>query len=128
MDKIDIKELLKNTFGDKFHFHPKFYEEFAELTKKSGVEQKIVRLFVRRLSAISQLKDIDCGLSWLEHLKMYDNMYSLHVDTNEKNYRLLFSQNSKGKYFLHMFYEKSGKKNTSYAKHVPIAIQRREDN
>ena len=80
------------------------------------------------MSAIIELGDIDYGTKWLEHLKEYDNMYSLHVDTNNKNYRLLFSKKSKKKYFLHMFFEKSGKEATSYDKHVPIAIDRRDNN
>lgn len=128
MDKIDIKDLLQKTFGDRFEFHPKFYEEFSELVAKSGQAKKIISVFIGKLYAIIELGDIDYGTKWLEHLKEYDNMYSLHVDTNNKNYRLLFSKKSKKKYFLHMFFEKSGKEATSYDKHVPIAIERRDNN
>lgn len=127
MDIINIKELLENQFGDAFQFHPKFYEEFSELVKNSGEEEKITSLFIKRLFAIIELGDIDYGVKWLEHLKEYKNMYSLHVDTSNKNFRLLFSKKSKKKYFLHMFYERSGKEASSYAKHVPIAIERRDN-
>lgn len=61
------------------------------------------------------------------HIKNYGNMYSLHLDADSKNYRLLFSKSQEGKYFLRMFYEKSGKTATSYAKNVPIAISRRDE-
>lgn len=127
MDKIDIKDMLEKTVGDKFDFHPEFYEDFAELVEKSGQEEKVAKVFIRKLLAIIELGDIDCGINWLEKLKEYDNMYSLHVNTNNHNYRLLFSKQSNKKYFLHMFFEKSGKGATSYDKHVPIAIQRRND-
>ena len=128
MDKISIKELLESLFGEKFRFHPEFIEEYDRLVKESGEEEKINNLLVRRLSAIIELGNRDYGLKWLEHLKDYGNMYSLHVDTNTQNYRLLFSKSSNKKYFLHMFYERSGKKKSSYESHVPIAISRRDNN
>ena len=128
MDKISIKELLESTFGDMFLFHPEFLIEYDELIKESGEVGKINKLLVRRLYAIIELGDPDDGLPWLEHLKAYDNMYSLHINTNTQNYRLLFSKSSNKKYFLHMFYERSGKKKSSYESHVPIAISRRDNN
>lgn len=126
MDRIDIKELLQKTFGDRFEFHPEFYKEFTELISKSGQEKKIIKAFISKLLAIIELGDKDYGPPWIEHLKKYGNMYSLHINTNDKNYRLLFSKKSKKKFFLHMFYEKSGKGATSYDKHVPIALERRD--
>lgn len=128
MDTISLKELLEKTFKDTFEFHPKFYEEFCELVKNSGEEKRIIKLLIEKLFAIIELKGIDFGTKWLEQLKGYDNMYSLHINTNSTNYRLLFSKRSEHKYFLHMFYEKSGKYATSYDKHVSIAINRRDNN
>ncbi len=128
MDKINIKELLESFFGNMFLFHPEFLVEYGELIKKSGEEKKITNLLVKRLLAIKELGHPDDGLPWLEHLKSYDNMYSLHINTNTQNYRLLFSKSSNKKYFLHMFYERSGKKKSSYESHVPIAISRRDNN
>lgn len=128
MDNIDIKTLLEKMFVNTFEFHPKFYDDFVELVTKSGQEKKIIKILINKLSAIIELGDRDYGTKWLEHLKEYGNMYSLHIDTNNKNYRLLFSRKSNKKYFLHMFFEKSGKGDTSYAKHVPIAMERRDDN
>ena len=125
-DSTDIKTMLEYRFGNTFEFHPAFYEEYVDLVGKSGSEEKLKQQFVNRLEASIALGDIDYGPKWLEHLKKYGNMYSLHLDADSKNYRLLFSRNKKGKYFLRMFYEKSGKKATGYAKNVEIAISRRD--
>ena len=125
-NSTDIKTMLEHRFGNTFEFHPAFCEEFVDLITKSGSEDKLVKQFIDRLEAIIALGNIDYGPKWLEHLKKYGNMYSLHLDADSKNYRLLFSRNKKGKFFLRMFYEKSGKKATSYAKNVPIAISRRD--
>ena len=125
-NSTDIKTMLEHRFGNVFEFHPAFCEEFVDLITKSGSEDKLVKQFIDRLEAIIALGNIDYGPKWLEHLKKYGNMYSLHLDADSKNYRLLFSRNKKGKLFLRMFYEKSGKKATSYAKNVPIAISRRD--
>ena len=127
MDTIELKDMIEKAFGNTFDFHPAFFEEFVELTGKSGSQRKLIKQFVERLHAIIALGNIECGLKWLEKLKKYDNMYSLHLDADSKNYRLLFSKNNNGKYFLRMFYEKSGKAATSYAPNVAIAISRRDD-
>ena len=124
---IIIKEILNKNLGDVFEFHPDFFYEFEELVAKSGQEEKISKLFLQKLLAIMSLNNIDCGPKWIEHLKYVDNMYSLHIDTNNKNFRVLFSKKSKKKYFLHMFHERSGKKTTDYDKHISIAIERRDN-
>lgn len=123
----EIKLLLEHHFGSAFKFHPAFFQEFVDLIEGSGSEKKLINQFLSRLAAIIALGNIDYGPKWLEHLKKYGNMYSLHLDADSKNYRLLFSKNQEGKYFLRMFYEKSGKTATSYAKNVPIAISRRDE-
>lgn len=124
MDIIELQDLLSKTFGERFIFHPKFVEEFIELIVNSGVEKQIMKQFLRRLASIVELNDIDCGLKWLEHLKHYGNLYSLHIDAGNKNFRLLFSKNGNNKYFLRMFYERGGKQTTSYAPNAEIAISR----
>ena len=53
MDKIDIKDLLQKTFGDRFEFHPKFYEEFSELVAKSGQAKKITSVFIGNAFSIT---------------------------------------------------------------------------
>ena len=126
-DINEIKEILEARFGNTFEFHPAFFDEFVNLIEKSGSEQKLIKQFLFRLEAIIALGNIDFGPKWIEHLKKYGNMYSLHLDADSKNYRLLFSKNKQGKYFLRMFYEKSGKRATSYEPNVKIAISRRDN-
>lgn len=127
MDTIELKTMIEKAFGNTFDFHPAFFEEFVELTGKSGSQRKLIKQFVERLNAIIELGNIDFGPKWLEKLKKYDNMYSLHLDADSKNYRLLFSKTNNGKYFLRMFYEKAGKAATSYAPNVATAISRRDN-
>lgn len=63
------------------------------------------------------------------HPKFYDDFVELVTKSGqEKKIIKTFSRKSNKKYFLHMFFEKSGKGDTSYAKHVPIAMERRDDN
>lgn len=127
MDKLIMKKLLEEKFDDEFVFLPGFYDDFEELTKNSGNAERITQLLLTKLYAILELGDCDCGLKWLERLKHCDNLYSLHLKTKNENYRLLLSKGDDGKIFLHMFFEKSGKGNTSYSDHIPIAIKRREN-
>ncbi len=126
-DSKQLIELLKRNFDDHFDFHPEFYDEFVELIIDSGSERIILSALITKLKMIIELGDIDCGTKWLERLKKYDNMYSLKLKAGSKNYRLLFSKTNSGKIFLHTFYEKSGKTDSSYKKHVPIAIERRNN-
>lgn len=125
MNKLIIKKLLEDTLfaKGKFVFLPGFYDDFEELINNTGNAKKVIDKLLRELNAILELNNCDCGLRWLEHLKKYGNMYSLHLDTNNENYRILFSKHSDGKIFLHMFFEKE-KGNTSYSAHVPIARER----
>ena len=126
MDKLMIKKLLEDTlFAEgKFVFLPEFYEDFEELSHNTGNAKKVINRLLFELNAIIQLNNCDCGPTWLEHLKEYGNMYSLHIDTQFENYRILFSKDSYNKIFLHMFFEKAGKGKTSYGSHVPIAKER----
>lgn len=127
MGTLDLNKLLELDYGNTFQFHPKFVEEFVDNIRRSGNAKKILKQFFNRLRMIIELGDIDYGLPWLEHLKEYGNIYSLHLDEGSTNYRLLYSKNNDGKYFLRMFYEREGKDATSYKKNVPIAISRRDN-
>lgn len=124
MDTIELNKILKKQFGNFFIYHPAFLDEFVSLTKESGCNKALVKEFLRKLNMILCLDNIDCGLKWLEHLKKYGNMYSLHLNVKSKNYRLLFSKTPDGKLFLRMFYEKSGKKVTSYSNNIDVAFRR----
>lgn len=125
MEELTVSKLLKEHFGSYYKYHNDFLSELSEAIDKSGESDKLIKTLIAKLMAIKKLDNIDFGLPWLEHLKEYGNMYSLHVKTQTGNYRLLFSREPNGKYFLRMFDEKSGKKQTSYAKNVKIALKRK---
>lgn len=125
MDELTVYQLLNKKFGNSFRYHEKFIQELSEAISNSGEKNKLVIKLIQKLSAIQNLDNIDFGLPWLEHLKEYDNMYSLHINVQTGNYRLLFTRERNGKYFLRMFDEKSGKKQTGYARNIKIALERK---
>ena len=127
MGTLDLSKIRESEYVNAFQFHPEFVKEFVDNISRSGNKKRIINQFNNRLRMVLELGDVDHGLSWLEHLKEYGNMYSLHLDEGSTNYRLLFSKNKDGKYFLRMFYEREGKDATSYRKNVPIAISRRDN-
>lgn len=125
MDELSFrKELIKYDLCDHYDFHELFVEEFIAAISKSGEERIIANQFFRRLKTIIGLDSLNCGVKWLEQLKSCD-LYSLHIDTKSKNYRMLFSVQPNGKLFLRMFDEKSGKGKASYAPNIKIALERK---
>jgi hypothetical protein len=48
----------------------------------------------------------------------------MRVKASKLNLRILFSYKSDGSILLHAFHEMSGKKETGYEKHAPIAQER----
>ena len=125
MDDLSFKTaLMKYGLCDHYEFHELFVEEFIASVSKSGEERIIVNQFFRRLAIIINLDNLNCGLPWLEPLKNCD-LYSLHIDTKSKNYRMLFSVQPNGKLFLRMFDEKSRKGKASYSPNIKIALSRK---
>lgn len=128
MDELSFKsELLKHNLLDKFIFHDFFVEEFVMSISNTGEESIILNQFIRRLKVILELDNLNCRIKWLELLKNC-GLYSLHIDTKSKNFRLLFSVESNGKIFLRLFDEKAGKKRTSYDNNIKIALDRKQIN
>lgn len=126
MSTIDVEQQLWKLLQGNYVLHDKFWPEFKELVEKSGVGKQIITQFLKRILTVQELNDTDSGLKWLEKLKNVDNLYSLHLDCG-MNLRVLFSRGPNGKIFLHSFYEKGGKRNTSYAPRIEEAIRRREE-
>lgn len=125
MDDLTFKTaLIKYGLSDHYEFHELFVEEFIASVSKSGEEKIITKQFFRRLKTIIGLDNLNCGLPWLEALKSCD-LYSLHIDTKTKNYRMLFSVQPDGKLFLRMFDEKSRRGRASYSPNIEIALKRK---
>lgn len=125
MDSLSDLELLTIKFKDKIVFHPLFTREFEDFLRKHGNQEVIIQMLYGRLIFILE-SGKDYGIPWVESLKGEPNLYSLHIDVRSINLRLLYSRTSNKRLFLHAFYERGGKKNTSYNKSIQIAIERRE--
>ena len=57
----------------------------------------------------------------IEKLKNSSDLYSMHLESKNFNYRILFSFMENGETLLHLFYERQGKRHTDYSRHTPIA-------
>lgn len=111
--------------------HPKFVNEFCDLVENTGIENRVGRKLLQRMETIRQVGlDNLCssGNNNFERLKGDgQGLYSIHIKENNINLRILLSQDINGKLLLHTFFERSGKGNTDYTKHISIAISRRDD-
>lgn len=125
MDTDIVEELIKRCFPECV-IHPDFPGEFAELSK--GSEREVLRKFQDKLFLLSKFRAPLQKTKWFEHLK-HDGrtLYSLHLRTRDKNIRVLLSWDENGVLYLHPFYERAGKTNTSYKPHIEIAENRRND-
>lgn len=125
MDILNTEKLFQDKFGNDFIFHPKFYEEFTDLVYKTGKEQEIIKQLISRMSSIVEMGNGNYYPNWVEHLKGYSDLYSLHITAKQTNFRILFSITNDGKIFLRMFYERAGKKATAYDDNIQIALKRK---
>lgn len=110
---------------DGLHVSEEFHREFFQLVDASSDREKV---YSRVYQLLNQLRltpiHILCTGENFEKLKGYKNLYSMRVKVTELNLRILFSYRSDGSILLHAFHEISGKKETSYEKHAPIAQER----
>lgn len=56
-----------------------------------------------------------------------EQLFSMHVDTNEVNYRIIYTCLDDGTILLHGFFERAGKKATDYTSAIPKAQTRLQD-
>ena len=127
MGNYSVEEYLKITLKPYVLFHPKFFEDFSDLVSRGKDSAEVCKKILEKIFAIKNLGDIKCGVKWLEELKYEDNMYSLHIKSKTYNYRILLSVTDDKKIFLHMFYERDGKRSTGYGPHIQIAKKRKEE-
>ena len=126
---MNIKILLDTIFENAhFEIHPEFTEEFILLISKSSDKEIILEKFDTLLDVIDKMGCYNmCKHKQIEKLHSCNNLYSLHLETKNSNYRVLFSLIKSSKVLLHIFYKKEGKKVSEYQSHIPIA-QTRLDN
>ena len=69
-----------------------------------------------KLNEMEKLKNLIHGVRY--HPLLLDSM---HLESKNFNYRILFSFMENGETLLHLFYERQGKRHTDYSRHTPIA-------
>ena len=123
-DKDDFEKLL-----NYFKIHPKCEKEIIELFKSRGNDVKLLTVFTTRLGQLKELgvSAVKLGRKSFEILKQTNGIYSMHIDTAEVNYRVLYSFTRENSILLHVFFEKAGKKATDYKTAIPIAQHRRKE-
>lgn len=123
-DKDDFEKLL-----NYFKIHPKCEKKIIELFKSRGNDVKLLTVFTTRLGQLKELgvSAVKLGRKSFEILKQTNGIYSMHIDTAEVNYRVLYSFTRENSILLHGFFEKAGKKATDYKTAIPIAQHRRKE-
>jgi len=101
-------ELLKDVKA-----HPDVGVEITDLILHSGHEREFFKLFKTRLDQAKLLKHEVTYLNEFEKLGGYPNLYSMHLESDNFNLRILYSYNYTYELLLHCFYEREGKSQTS---------------
>lgn len=111
--------------------HPEFASEFSSLVQNTGLETRVTRALLSQMELIRKFGlEALCasGHPNFEKLKgSGSGLYSIHINGNNMNYRVLLTCTSSGKILLHTFYERGGKKHTNYAKAIEIAKKRMQE-
>lgn len=128
MNIIKLINELNNQFSN-FQVHPDLITDLIGIIGQSGNEKAFTAKLKSNLNFLNEF-GIHAHIqstNQFEKIKDYDNMYSMHIQNNTFNVRILYSFMSDGTILLHGFDEKSGKKTTDYTHAVPIAIARLRD-
>lgn len=126
MDKIDVLKQIISQFP-----HIKYKDELiqdicADNIFGSGIEAKFLSLFLTRLKQINTFgyQAITAVRNGFEKLTGAPGLYSMHIDLNNLNYRILYTIDNKDHILLLGFNEKAGKRVSDYTKPISIAKQR----
>lgn len=120
-----IKHLTEyNTQG--FIFHSDFIKELRELITKhsAGHEKELFNIMIKQFGFVNTFNTMVNTTDSNEILKGLKNemdFYSLHIENKFLNFRLLMTFTPENTpVFLVAFFEKSGKKVSSYDKYKPV--------
>lgn len=113
----ELKKILES-----FDCDEEFLEEIAAKIQKHHSIQ-FLRILLTRLKTLKEyrLNAINCDPEHFESLKHTNGLFSMHVDTREINYRVLYTFKADGTILLHGFEEKKGKKVSGYSKAISVA-------
>ena len=122
-----FRENLEKYHDDGFLFHRLFVEELGKLINNSqGNEKKIFELLAKQLVHVKEQRRnvyMVAGNEILRHLDK--DYYSLHLQGKNFNIRLLMTFDSReNPVFLAAFYERSGKKKSSYNEYKDVIDSR----
>lgn len=126
MNRQQLIEKLMRLLLD-FRRHPRFLAELVKLIVGSGQELRILTQLEIRLHTLADYPTSaflrDRGF---EHLE--DGIYSMHVDVQRYNLRILYYVDADGAPCLLLpFFERGGKNATDYSKKIPAARAMRSE-
>lgn len=121
--KLSMLEELENNVK----MHSELLVDIRELILGTGHEKEFFKLLIKRVGQLKEHRQDVTYLDCFEKLQEAPNLYSMHLQTKNFNIRILYSYIRKDEILLRAFYERQGKSKTSYAKHTPIAMARREE-
>ena len=126
---MNREEMLKALAKELANFiiHPNLIGELSNILKNSGVEAKFLALLAARLKYLSEHGPL--SIQYREGFESLtnkaDNLYSMRLIGKTFNIRILYSFLSNGTPVLLLaFYEKAGKRVSSYEAHIPAAKTR----
>lgn len=111
---------------DSFIVHRKCEEEIADFLQNRPNDIRFLTAFLTRLEQLKEkgVKATDFGRKAFEPLKGTGGLFSMHINTNEVNYRVIYSFVDKKSILLCGFFERERKKSTDYSGQIPKAQQR----
>lgn len=129
MNTNEALSLLKNLLGDfDIAIHPRFLSELRDLLKKDlkGKEEQFFKLLTTQLNNMRTFGIMVYTVDENEQLKGFDgHYYSIHLQQKQFNVRMLVHISDGCKCsLLSIFYERTGKKATGYAKHSKTLLER----
>ena len=120
MGKLNEMEKLKNLIHG-VRYHPLLLDEIKGLVLGTGHEKEFLNSLQSQLTFVKTLGYSAVCMKQIEKLKNSSDLYSMHLESKNFNYRILFSFMENGETLLHLFYERQGKRHTDYSRHTPIA-------
>ena len=112
---------------DDVLIHPAVAGEIKQLILGTGNEIKFIKQLTKQVGLLKEYGINVIQLPQFEKLKNYRGLYSMHLESNVYNIRMLYTYGKDGEIILHCFYEKEGKEVTGYEKHAPIAMERKRE-
>lgn len=120
-NKKYLQELMDSLTG--FYVVTDFVSEVLSLVSKSGQARRFFKILNRRLAFLKEY-----GSEAQEHHEEFErldaDLYSMHLESDSFNIRILYSFLEDGTILLRAFYERGGKTATDYTRQIPLAKER----